>query len=320
MSKVGILKKLLFISLTIIILFTLSGCKNKKSDMDMAKEKIEEEVEYLDKRIISMMNIINNVSFTNYKVVSENVKQEDSKNTKESNNSENKGDSSESNGESEKQESSSQSDTNAEKGEGKEQSGDNEQNENKNMIYKLTENNILDNNSETSIQWNEVKKEVENVYTIWTTMVIDMRQAKIEDRDIEQFSFCLDKLAKAVKNENKQESLNELSNLYSILPMFLEQNSSDKFKVTLYKTKADILSAYFIISTEEDWKKAEDSLIKANEDFKSIEENNNLDKNKTQNIIKVGILLQDLNKCIKTEDKQIFFLRYKNVMQEINTM
>ncbi len=35
-----------------------------------------EEIEYLDTKFISLMNLFNNISFTNYKVVSEEIKSE----------------------------------------------------------------------------------------------------------------------------------------------------------------------------------------------------------------------------------------------------
>ena len=60
----------------IITIFTLTGCAKKDNKQDIEKEKVKDEICFLDETIITMMNRANNISFNNYKVISENVKQE----------------------------------------------------------------------------------------------------------------------------------------------------------------------------------------------------------------------------------------------------
>lgn len=79
MSKLEILRKLPIIFLIIIMLFSLTGCdKNKSENDNNKKEKVNQEMSYLDSKIIAMLNRLNNISFSNYKVVSEDVKEETS--------------------------------------------------------------------------------------------------------------------------------------------------------------------------------------------------------------------------------------------------
>ena len=75
MPKLEILRKLSIIFLIIITLFSLTGC-NKNKDDSIKKEKVNQEMSYLDSKIIAMLNRLNNISFSNYKVVSEDVKEE----------------------------------------------------------------------------------------------------------------------------------------------------------------------------------------------------------------------------------------------------
>lgn len=79
MPKLEFFRKIPIIFLIIIILFSLTGCNiNKSEDYITKKEKVNQEMSYLDSKIIAMLNRLNNISFSNYKVVSEDVKEETS--------------------------------------------------------------------------------------------------------------------------------------------------------------------------------------------------------------------------------------------------
>lgn len=55
-----------------ILLFTLTGCSNQnnQNNQDNLKSKVKEEISYLDNNLISTLNIVNNLSYDNYKVSS----------------------------------------------------------------------------------------------------------------------------------------------------------------------------------------------------------------------------------------------------------
>ena len=53
--------------LLIICLFILTGCNNKNDD-EKLKSKIRDQISYLEKDLISMLNGFNNISYSNYKI------------------------------------------------------------------------------------------------------------------------------------------------------------------------------------------------------------------------------------------------------------
>lgn len=67
-------KKLLFVCLITII--CLSGCTNifKVKEPNL-EEKVNQEIEYLDSEIVSMINTLNNITYTDYEVISTDIKQ-----------------------------------------------------------------------------------------------------------------------------------------------------------------------------------------------------------------------------------------------------
>ena len=69
-------KKFKIILCLIIILFFLTGCKNDNEDEER-KEKIAEELDYLDVQIVSIANGLNNLTLNNYVITKEEIQMEE---------------------------------------------------------------------------------------------------------------------------------------------------------------------------------------------------------------------------------------------------
>jgi len=67
------LKKILQIICALLIIFVLTGCQ-KQNDNELLKQKVDEEIQYLDTSLVSLLNRLNNISFENYYVTTEKVK------------------------------------------------------------------------------------------------------------------------------------------------------------------------------------------------------------------------------------------------------
>lgn len=320
MPKEKFFKSTILIILIIFVFFSLTGCGKKQSEEELSKQKLDQEIQYLDTKFVSLMNMLNNISFSNYKVTSEEVKEEkdESKgNTSESGQGDSKsssegGASSESGGESG---SNSGPESQSESGE-ESSSGDNKE---KNKIFKLTEDNILSLDSNTDIGWDLIKSEIENLYSIWTTITIDMHTAGVNSNDILEFNTLLDSLAVQAKDENKQGSLDNLSKLYNLLPKYLNSYSNDEIKKSVLNTKAHLLTAFCMVDTDK-WEDMHVEILKANQEFSTIINNVNIDKNKKLNVNRAYLLLKEAQNSIETKDKDIFLIKYKNTIQELNML
>lgn len=74
MLKLTYLRKFILALFIIMIPLLLTGCTKKDNEEDI--KKVKEEINFLDGTIITIMNKSNNISFSNYKVISEDAKQE----------------------------------------------------------------------------------------------------------------------------------------------------------------------------------------------------------------------------------------------------
>lgn len=321
MPKEKFLKSVILIILIICVLFSLTGCGKKQSKEELSKQKLDQEIQYLDTKFVSLMNMLNNISFSNYKVTSEEVKEdkdESKGNSSESEQSDSK--SSSEGGASSESEGNSDSNSNSNSSsESKEESSSGGDGKEQNKIFKLTEDNILSSDPNVDIAWDLIKSEIENLYSIWTTITIDMHTAGVNSDDILEFNTLLDSLGVQAKDENKQGSLENLSKLYNLLPKYLNSYSNDEIKKSVLNTKAHLLTAFSIVDTDR-WEDMHVEILKANQEFSTIINNVNIDKNKKLNVNRAYLLLKEAQNSIETKDKDIFLIKYKNTIQELNML
>lgn len=177
---------------------------------------------------------------------------------------------------------------------------------------------LLDNKDSMQIEWEEIKRDVENLYSIWATISIDLKSVGANSDDILQFNNILDDIAKSAQKEDKKASIIGMSKLYNLIPKYMESFSNNELEKCVFITKSHILNAYAQIDNN-DWNKINEELKLANESFSKIDKEK-INSNKELNINRCELLLKELQNSAEKQDKQIFYLRYKNAIQELNIL
>lgn len=303
------LKKCICYILIMISIFLLSGCSNQTNEESL-KTKLASEMKYFDSTISNMLNYANGLTFENYLVSAEKIENT----TQSEQNSEQQGQQSGQNSES-----SSSSQEGSKDSQSQSSSSDSSSSsENKNNYqYKIVENSILIR--EKTPDWNELTKEVENLYSNWAIITLDLYKENIDSQKILVFNTDLDSLTKAIKDKNKEQTLQLLAKLYAYIPSYSSDFSDDQLQNNLYKVKSNVFNAYSIIE--------QNNLNEVKKQLQLAEEamiammNNMQNKNEKQyNMNKAYILLKDLQNTLNKNDTDIFYLKYKNLMQELNVL
>jgi len=312
-------KKLAYIAL-ILIIAILSFCiykvYAKNNQDDDIKEKSFADIKYLEKEFTNLFNEVNNIKFENYTILATDIEEKKSSQELGQKSGQSSGGSSEKNSSSETSKEDSSS----------------EQEKTKNKQYQLKKEGILTQNSEPD--WNQIKNDVEKIYTILYSITVDLHQTVDNKENIAKFTNEYDKLVKAVKEENKQETLKELSELYNFLAGFIDDFSTHKKDGIVIKTKNDVFKAYSILDNE-DWESVTDSINSATQNFARIsvdvKDLNNKDtgkskgKNDDQNISKYNVnkaymMIEELQNAINLKEKEIFLIKYKNLLEELENV
>ena len=295
---------ILFISAVIFLLtisITITIFSNSKKDD--VEEKLMQELTYLDDKLLGMINALNNITFSNSVLLEQNTV----KGQQNNNNNSNSG------GEQQSQ-TSEQQQTGQEQNQNQSQQGSS-QNENTWTDYNKynVENKNILLQSDQPIDWSYMKNCVEILYSTWPTIMIDLHNKNVKNENILSFSTILDNLVVNIEKEDKRATLGNLEELYSHIPIYIEQFSNNSDKINIAYTKACIIKAYTFLE-DDNWQIVEEQIGKAGEYFGLII--NSINEQRQQNSVsKTYIAINEMGNVINLKDKKLFYLKYINLME-----
>lgn len=298
---------IVIIVLSVFLYFNISRGNNQNS-----KEKVLAEVEYVETKLVTLFNELNNIESRNYTV---SVKEIESPSKEENSESS----SSSSSKEGTEQQSQGQEQGQSQSTENNSSGGNNQggQEEKTTQEFEMKETGILTKTED--IDWEHVKTEVENLYTSIPTITLDLYQMQIPRENILAFNQEFDKLTISVKEENKENTLQELSNIYNYIPTFVDNVSdSDIYKVVI-KTKNNLFKAYSKLDSK-NWNEISNDVKNTIDTYSSLLSNTNVEREKQESVNKIYIMLNELQNAVNVQDTSVFLIKYKNILEEMNNL
>ena len=297
--------------ITIVILFVLIGLfiggyfiysnakTNEANSVDTLKAKCTSELEYLSSNIILMMNQLNNISFENYEVTNDKV-------TISNSNEEDK----QSGGGETKSEDGSGGGSNS--SEGTTSSGSNTVNSSNVEL-----NSTLANNNK--IDWNLLKADIEAMYSSWTTILMDLTTLNVNKDNLLKYNDKLGTIVENFEGEDKKSALINLADLYNLLTLYIQNFSTESYTKSRFIVTSNILYAYANIETD-DWNKTSDYIGKAKTEYANIVNGQVNNVNKIDKINKAYILINEIEKNASNKNKNVFYVNYRNLIQELENL
>lgn len=301
---------LIIFSIAIVIIFVayiVTSTNNYiKSNSKKIDEKTEEEIKQLEEKLVGMINSLNNISFTN--TVLKQTSEKSSSTNSDNNSSNNSSDSSSND---------SNNGQNSQSSESSDNNSDSISSKTEEQVkYEIQKNDILLIDL-SDIDWKYIKANTESIYNLWANLIVDLHELNVNNQDILNFSNTLDQVTLSVKQENKYASVTNLVSLYSYLPTYVNQFSNNENEKNLFLTKNCVLNTYALIE-QQNWDEMKKQTASAIEYFSNIM--NNIENNERQNknkITKIYVLLNELYSSIDLKDKELYYIKYRNVMEEL---
>ena len=329
LKKIGYIF-LIFIMTGICVSVIVFGYKKNNDNNNQEKDKVASEIKYIEDQIIDILNKMNNIDLNDYQLSVKDIKSNDNNESSSSKQS-SKGSSEQSSSEGSEQSSSGGSEQGSKESsssgggseqessgqDSKSQSGGATDSSGTQKRYEMELSNILSNNSE-EIDWEKIKGTIEELYAVDPTMILDLYNIGIPEEQVLNFNVQLDKITKAVQDENKQDTLNELTTLYSFLPIYFENLSIDENYTNILKTKSNVFFAYSLLDNG-DWTKINEYINSAITEYSKVM-GNITEAEKTSYINKVYIILNEFKSAIDVQSKEIFLVKYKNLLEEIKSI
>lgn len=280
---------------------------NLNGNIQKLSSKIDDELEYLDKTTLAMINQLNNLKTTDEIQIKRTSVGETSQNIMGNSNQE---DLSSESGKQEESTSSSSKST--------EDSNSNNKNQNIEKYY-IEDNSVLLRDTNT-IDWNDLENQAENLYDSWATITLDLNAMNVSSDDILSYNTNLDNLLLSIKDKNKVNSAICLANLYSLVPKYMSETLEDEKKIQIENVKSSIVSAYSIVDTGK-WDDIINLLGNAENELKAfINSSNDLSSIKQAKVNKSYVLLKELIKTSNEKNTDLFYLKYINLIQELENI
>jgi len=308
MKKQIIMNFFIVFCILVCFIFALTGCSSDDANL---QAKTEKEIEHLQEKVIAIMNSLNQITLSNSMLIEEKTQGD----SQDSQKSENKQESSsgESEGKEEKEGESNKSSDDSSSSGSNESNNSNASSEEKK--YEVKNDSILANKN-SSIDWESIKSSVETIHSEWATLTIDLHALNVNNEDILNFSDVLDQVTISTKQEDKTTTLNNLASLYAYFPNYIKQILDDTEKINLNYTKACILNSYALVEQEK-WEEMKSQVSNAIQYFTNILNGVNENTKNQNRISKIYVMLNELNNSIDIKDKDLYMIKYKNVMEEL---
>ena len=185
--------------------------------------------------------------------------------------------------------------------------------------YGLQYNNSLTENNETNINWENIEYIYENIFIAWQTMQVDLTDQKVSSEIINKYNSDLNGIANSIIQQNKESTMINYFNLYADICDIVKYISKENNLLNLYYAKLYLLNAY-TLSESKKWNEMYESVANSESYFKNsynekTEGSSLKDINQSKYNEKIAMSLSNLKDSINLNDKNIFYIQYKNVMQ-----
>lgn len=250
------------------------------------QEKAKQEIEYLDKRLVSAANALNNLD-TEYILTNSEVKSpSQSQNDSQTNNGSSQGNNSENN-------------------------KSNSQSEEILKITTINPKSIL-TRDRSDINWQYINMTLEEVSNAWAIINIDLKSIDVPNEELLTFRDNIDVALKYVNSKDKINSLISVANVYSLIPSYENRYSNQTKEVELKYIKSDIISSYALLDTDR-WSEILTLLNDADSRMSKLV---SLSENST-NIQKIYVELKEYIKSVNDMDLDLCYMKYFYLISDI---
>ena len=304
---------IIIIASIIIVILVLSSLIVFASDDQKEltlEEKVTQEIKYIDNYLVSMLGDFNGLNVGSY--------------LKEDNSSEWQFDSAQDNAKSQSNNETQNSESGSSKNSSKD-SKDQEESQSKDHLInskpnsKETQDGVLANQGKYEAQWETIQTQVENLYQTWNTISIDLNSLNVDGKSILAFNDFLNTSTQNIKKKDKAKAMEDIVKLYQLLPKYSRDYKLDSKETNVLEIKSAVVTAYVDVSND-DWSAAKKQLSGAITQFTSLL--NSVGQNfQNQTLVnQCYILVNELNKAITLQDKEIFFIQYQNLMGKMDIL
>lgn len=178
------------------------------------------------------------------------------------------------------------------------------------------QNGILKNEGKYEPEWEKIQTKIEQTYQVWNTVSIDLYTLDIENASIIAFNDNLNKATQAIKEKNKATAMEEVTAMNKKILDYKKCYDKDTREIELLTIQYNTVASYTDV-TNEKWNEANAKLAEAEKIFSNLLNTLTNDYTNQATMSQCYILVNELKKAVNLQDKEIFFIEYRNLMSKM---
>lgn len=159
------------------------------------------------------------------------------------------------------------------------------------------------------IKWDDIKRDVSKINDSADTLILDLTEVNVDNKDIIGFSNDLNDLLISISNESQTTILEKLNDMYAKIIIFRQAYLEDKNKIEKNKIKNEVLNIYSL-ATKNDFIGASTKITETIENYKNLMNNKDYAEENGYNLNKIYILLEEYRNSINTQNYDLIRMKY----------
>lgn len=182
------------------------------------------------------------------------------------------------------------------------------------ILYMLT----LLNNRNSTINWNDMQKEIKIFYNYWNSAILDLNYLDIDKEELTAFGKQLDQLLISVEHKNKDDVLINLVKLYEKLITYTDKINYNNYK-SLLLVKYNLLLAFSIVDTE-NWTLIHEYILKASKNMYTLVNLIDIDQYEQYNINQTYVAIKEMENIVNIKNKELFYIKYQLALDKLENL
>ena len=169
------------------------------------------------------------------------------------------------------------------------------------------------------INWQELQNRTIRLYNYWNSTILDLNRLEIDNTYLTDFGKKLDNLSISIKNQDKQECLNNLLDLYSRLSIYSKVLDYDSNYTNILLCKYNLITAYFIVE-KGNWTLTHESITASTSCLSNVVNSMENNRYKQYNINQAYIAVKEMENLINVKDLDIFYMKYNIAIEKLENI
>lgn len=178
------------------------------------------------------------------------------------------------------------------------------------------QNGVLKKDGKYDAKWDKIETEVEQIYQVWNTVSIDLYSLNLDNNTILAFNDGLNRATQAIKVQNKVNAMDEITGIYGRILEYRKAYNKDSRENDLLTVQYNSVAAYTDV-TNGRWNEANTKLATAEKVFSNVLNTLTNDYTNQATMSQCYISINELKKAVNLQDKEIFFIEYRNLMSKM---